>query len=83
MKDVIFLIFHLLTTLAKLLQPGGSRAIIAEKMRPQPDALDDPTPAIYPKALQNNTGVESPGSSGITRVSSPPGYYPRKAMILK
>jgi hypothetical protein len=30
MKDVIFLIFHLLTTTAKLLRPGGSRAIIAE-----------------------------------------------------
>jgi hypothetical protein len=32
MKDVIFLIFHLLTTMAKLLQPGGSRAIIAENL---------------------------------------------------
>jgi hypothetical protein len=42
MKDVIFLIFHLVTTMAKLLQSGGSRAIIAEKMRPQPVALDEP-----------------------------------------
>jgi hypothetical protein len=49
MKDVIFLIFHLVTTMAKLLQSGGSRAIIAEKMRPQPDALDNPSPAINPK----------------------------------
>ncbi len=32
MKDVIFLIFHLLTTMANLLQPGGSRAIIAENL---------------------------------------------------
>jgi putative transposase len=32
MKDVIFLIFHLLTTMAKLIQPGGSRAIIAENL---------------------------------------------------
>jgi len=32
MKDVIFLLFNLLTTLAKLLQPGGSRAVIAEKL---------------------------------------------------
>ena len=32
MKDVIFLIFHLLTTMAKLLQPGGSRTIIAENL---------------------------------------------------
>ncbi len=32
MKDVIFLIFHLVTTMAKLLQSGGSRAIIAENL---------------------------------------------------
>jgi len=32
MKDVIFLIFHLLTTLAKLIRPGGSRAVIAENL---------------------------------------------------
>jgi putative transposase len=32
MKDAIFLIFHLLSLLAKLLRPGGSRAIIAENL---------------------------------------------------
>ncbi len=32
MKDPIFLIFHLLTTLAKMLRPGGSRTIIAENL---------------------------------------------------
>jgi putative transposase len=32
MKDVIFLDFHLLTTVAKLLRPGGGRAIIAENL---------------------------------------------------
>ena len=32
MKDVISLIFHLLTTLARLLRPGGGRAIIAENL---------------------------------------------------
>jgi len=30
MRDVIYLLFHLLTTLAKLLQSGGSRTVIAE-----------------------------------------------------
>ena len=30
MKDVIYLFFHLLTTLAKLIRPGGSRTVIAE-----------------------------------------------------
>ena len=32
MKDVIYLLFHLLTALAKLFQPGGSRAVIAENL---------------------------------------------------
>lgn len=30
MKDVIFLLLHLITTLAKLIQPGGSRAVVVE-----------------------------------------------------
>lgn len=30
MRDVIYLLFNLLTTLAKLLLPGGFRAVIAE-----------------------------------------------------
>jgi len=32
MKDIIFLLFDFLTTLAKLLQPGGTRAVIAENL---------------------------------------------------
>ena len=32
MKEVFYLLFHLLTTLAKLIRPGGSRAIIAENL---------------------------------------------------
>jgi len=32
MRDVIYLLFHLLTTLAKLFRPGGSRAVIAENL---------------------------------------------------
>jgi len=32
MKNVIYLLFALLTTLAKLLRPGGSRAVIAENL---------------------------------------------------
>lgn len=32
MRDVIFLLFHLLTTLAMLIQPGGSRAVVAENL---------------------------------------------------
>ena len=32
MKDAIYLLFHLLTTIAKLIQPGGSRAVIAENL---------------------------------------------------
>jgi putative transposase len=32
MKDVIFLLLHLLSTVARLIQPGGSRTIIAENL---------------------------------------------------
>ena len=32
MKDVIYLLLNLLTTLAKLLRPGGGRAVIAENL---------------------------------------------------
>jgi putative transposase len=32
MRDVIYLLFHLLTTIAKLLPPGGSRTVIAENL---------------------------------------------------
>ena len=32
MRDVIFLLFHLLTMLAKLIQPGGGRAVVAENL---------------------------------------------------
>jgi len=31
-KDVLYLLFHLLSTLAKLLRPGGVRAVIAENL---------------------------------------------------
>jgi hypothetical protein len=32
MRDVIYLLFHLLTTMAKLLRPGGGRTVIAENL---------------------------------------------------
>jgi hypothetical protein len=32
LKDVIYLLFHLLTTLAKLIRPGGRRTVIAENL---------------------------------------------------
>ena len=32
MKNIIYLLFHLLTTLAKLIQPGGGRSVIAENL---------------------------------------------------
>jgi hypothetical protein len=32
MRDVIYLLFHLLTTLAKLSRPGGGRTVIAENL---------------------------------------------------
>ena len=32
MRDVIYLLLHTLTTLAKLIGPGGSRTVIAENL---------------------------------------------------
>ncbi len=32
MKDAIFLLFQLLTTIVKLIQPGGSRSVIADNL---------------------------------------------------
>jgi putative transposase len=32
MRDVFFLLFHLLTAITKLVRPGGSRAVIAENL---------------------------------------------------
>ena len=32
MRDIIYLLFHLLTTLAKLISPDGSRTVIAENL---------------------------------------------------
>jgi putative transposase len=32
MKEVFYLLFHLLTTIARLIRPGGSRAVIAENL---------------------------------------------------
>ncbi len=32
MKDAIILLLHLLSTLAKLIRPGGRRAVIAENL---------------------------------------------------
>ena len=48
MKDVIYLLLHLLTTLAKLAKPGGSRAVIAENLllKQQLIILKDHTDAL-------------------------------------
>jgi hypothetical protein len=32
MSNVLLLLFHLLTTLARLIRPGGSRAVVAENL---------------------------------------------------
>jgi hypothetical protein len=46
MKDLVFLFVHLLTTLAKLLGPGGAKAIVADS---QP-AYETATPGDQPLA---------------------------------
>ena len=39
MKDLLLLLAHLLTTLAKLLGPGGARAIVADSLLMKPQLL--------------------------------------------
>ena len=39
MKDLLVLIAHLLTTIAKLLEPGGTRAVVADNLLMKPQLL--------------------------------------------
>ena len=39
MKEVIILFAHLLTTVAKLLGPGGTKAVLAENLIPKQQLL--------------------------------------------
>jgi hypothetical protein len=32
MKDLIVLLIHLMTTLAKLMRPGGAKAVVADSL---------------------------------------------------
>jgi len=46
MKDMLLLVAHLLTTMTKLLGPGGMRAVIADTLlmnRLRPDRATDQT----------------------------------------
>jgi hypothetical protein len=64
MKDVIYLLFDLLTAVKKLLRPGGRKTYQRESKQ-KSDANPSPNP------FHDITGVESSGLSGVTGVSAP------------
>jgi len=39
MKDLITLLLHLLTTIAKLIGPGGAQAVVADSLLMKPQLL--------------------------------------------
>jgi hypothetical protein len=63
MKAVIYLLFQLLTTIATLLRPGGSRAIIAENLLLKQQLL------VHSRSRQR-----APNLSVQDR--APPGFWP-------
>jgi hypothetical protein len=44
MKDLLVLLAHLLTTIAKLLGPGGIRAVVADSLLMKMNLVKDPAP---------------------------------------
>tara|TARA_R110002124_G_scaffold26616_2_gene95769 strand:- start:170 stop:544 length:375 start_codon:yes stop_codon:yes gene_type:complete len=63
MRDVIYLLLHLLTTLAKLIRPGGGRAVIAENLLSFHNALKN---RKY-RVLLSPRGRRKPGPRGPSR----------------
>ena len=79
MKDVIFLIFHLLTTTAKLLRPGGSRAIIAENLLLKQQLI------VHSRSRQRapNLSVQDRALLGFWTLFLSPRRMARSAIIIK
>jgi UDP-N-acetyl-D-mannosaminuronic acid transferase (WecB/TagA/CpsF family) len=79
MKDVIFLIFHLLTTTAKLLGPSGSRVIIAENLLLKQQLI------IYSRSRQRapNLSVQDRALLGFWSLFLNPRRIARSAIIIK
>ena len=79
MNDPIFLIFQLLTTVAKLLRPGGSRTIIAENLLLKQQLL------IHSRSRERapNLTVQDRALLGFWSLFLNPKRIARAAMIVK
>ncbi len=79
MKDVIYLIFDLLTTLATLLRPVGSRTVIAEYLLQKQQFI------IYSRSRLRapNLTTQDPTILGLLSLFLNPRRITREAMFLK
>jgi putative transposase len=79
MKDVIYLLFHLLTTIAKLLRPSGSKTIIAENLLLKQQLI------IHSRARQRapNLSAKDRALLGFWTLLMNPRRIARSAIIIK
>jgi putative transposase len=79
MRDVIYLLFHLLTTLAKLLRPGGRRTVIAENLLLKQQLI------IHSRSRQRapNLSTQDRALLGFLSLSLNPRRLFRSAIIIK
>ena len=79
MKDIIYLLLHLLTTTAKMIQPGGSRAVIAENLLLKQQLI------IHSRARQRapNLTTQDRTLLGVLSLLLKPRRLVRSAIIIK
>ena len=79
MKEVIYLLFHLLNTAAKLLRPGGKKAIIAENLHLKQQLI------IHSRSRQRtpNLSVQDRALLGFWSLFLNPRRIARSAIIIK
>lgn len=79
MRDVIYLLFHLLSTVAKLLRPSGSKTIIAENLLLKQQLI------IHSRARQRapNLSAKDRALLGFRALFLSPRHIARSAIIIK
>jgi len=80
MKEVVYLLFQLLTTLAKLIRPGGRRTVIAENLLSKQQQL-----IIHSRAKERapNLSAKDRGLLGFWSLFLNPRRIARSAIIIK
>ena len=79
MRDAVVLFFHLLTTVAKLIRPGGGRAVIAENLLLKQQLI------IHSRSRQRapNLATKDRALLGFWSLSLDPRRIARSAIIIK